>query len=188
MFVPIEDARGSALVAVRASGVDPLSLTHPVAELIRREVPEATVSFRSLEQQVGDSVAQERIVATIASVFGMLALLLAGLGLYGVAAYSVNRRRAEIGIRAALGASPARVVRLVLMHLGWMVGAGLAGGAALSVWAGKFVTSLLYGLEPGDPVTLAGAAAVISVVTLLAGWLPARRAARIDPTVVLREG
>ena len=188
MFVPIEDARGSALVAVRASGVDPLSLTHPVAELIRREVPEATVSFRSLEQQVGASVAQERIVATIASVFGMLALLLAGLGLYGVAAYSVNRRRAEIGIRVALGASPARVVRLVLMHLGWMVGAGLAVGAALSVWAGKFVTSLLYGLEPGDPVTLAGAAAVISVVTLLAGWLPARRAARIDPTVVLREG
>ena len=148
----------------------------------------ASVTFRSLEQQVNESLSQERLVAGIAAVFGGLALLLAGLGLYGVAAYSVSRRRAEIGIRMALGATPGGIVRLVLVRIGWMVGIGLACGVAMSVWAGKFVDSMLYGLQPHDTATLVTAAMTLAIVALLAGGLPARRASRIDPTIVLREG
>ena len=103
-------------------------------------------------------------MARLSMFFGGLALLLAALGLYGVTSYAVNRRRTEIGIRMALGANPSGVVFLVLR-----------------------VTTLLYGLQPRDPMTFIGAAAVLMAIGLLAGWIPARRAARIDPTVVLRQ-
>lgn len=120
--------------------------------------------------------------------FGVLALLLAGLGLYGVTAYAVARRRTEIGIRMALGALPASVVRLVLARVAQLVGAGVIVGAGASVWASTFIASLLYGVAPRDPATLVGAAATLAAVAALAGWLPAYRASRIDPAEVLREG
>jgi len=133
------------------------------------------------------SLAQERLVAILSGFFGGLALLLAGLGLYGVTAYAVSRRRTEIGIRMALGAAPARVVRLVLSRVWILVGVGVLVGAGVSVWASKFVATLLFGLEPRDPVTLVGAAIVLATVGALAGWLPAYRASRIDPAEVLRD-
>jgi putative ABC transport system permease protein len=187
LFLPFGKDTGGSMVAVKTAGVEPLSLSRAVAEAIRREAPEARISFRSLEQQVGASVRQERVVATLAAIFGGLALLLAGLGLYGVASYAVSCQRAEIGIRMALGATPSGVVRLVLRRLVWMVAGGVAIGTALSLWAAAFVGSLLYGLQPRDPVTFAGAAVLLVAIALAAGWLPARRASRIDPTVVLRE-
>ncbi len=119
--------------------------------------------------------------------FGGLALLLAGLGLYGITAYAVSRRRAEIGIRLALGAEPRRVVRLVLARVAILVGAGVVAGVAASIWLSRFVAALVYGLDPRDPTTLAGAVAVLAVVGATAGWLPARRASRIDPARVLRD-
>ena len=188
MYLPVGESFGTALLSIRTANVDPWSVRRAVAAVVGRAAPDASTSFRTLEQQVSASIAQERLVAIVASAFSVLALILAGLGLYGIAAYSVNRRRAEIGIRMALGASPAGVVRMVLKRLGWMVALGLAAGGSLSLWAGRFIGSLLYGLQPRDPVTLLSAAAVLAVVALAAGWLPARRAARIDPTVVLREG
>ena len=117
-----------------------------------------------------------------------VALLLAALGLYGVTAYAVSCRRTEIGIRMALGAAPAGVTRLVLIRVAWLVGCGVVAGTAISWWASRFVSRLLYGLEPHDPTTFAAAALLLALIGLIAGWLPARRAARIDPTVVLREG
>ena len=99
----------------------------------------------------------------------------------------MSRRRTEIAIRMALGASPSGVVRMMLSRLGWMIAAGVAMGTMISVWAGKFIGSLLYGLESRDPLTLIAAAAVLSAVALVAGWLPARRAARVDPSTVLHE-
>jgi ABC-type antimicrobial peptide transport system permease subunit len=113
--------------------------------------------------------------------------LLAGLGLYGVTSYAVSRRRAEIGIRMALGAAPGRVVRLVLARVTMLVAIGVVVGAGASLWASRFVAMLLYGLEPRDPLTLVGAAVVLATVGAAAGGLPAYRATRIDPAVVLRD-
>jgi putative ABC transport system permease protein len=115
-------------------------------------------------------------------------LLLAALGLYGVTAYAVSLRRMEIGIRLALGAAPHRVAGWVLTRVSWQIGAGIAIGAVISLWASTLVSGLIYGLQPRDPTTFMTAAALLVAVGVLAGWLPARRASRIDPAVVLREG
>jgi putative ABC transport system permease protein len=119
--------------------------------------------------------------------FGGLALLLAGLGLYGVTAYAVARRRAEIAVRMALGAAPAGIVRLVLARVSVLVGLGVTLGAGVSLATSTFVASLLYGVEPRDWITLVSAAATLVAVGVVASWLPAYRAARIDPAAVLRE-
>jgi ABC-type antimicrobial peptide transport system permease subunit len=107
--------------------------------------------------------------------------------LYGVTAYAVNRRRMEIGIRMAIGAAPATVVRLVLARVVILVGAGVLIGAGTSVWASNLVAALLFGVEPRDPVTVIGAALLLASVAAVAGWVPAWRASRIDPAEVLRE-
>jgi ABC-type antimicrobial peptide transport system permease subunit len=135
---------------------------------------------------VNASLTQERLVAMLAGFFGGLALLLAGLGLYGVTSYAVSRRRTEIGIRMALGAAPGGVVRLILTRVTLLVGAGIVAGCGVSLWAAQFVSTLLYGLQPRDPKTMIAAAAALAAVGALAGWLPAYRASRIDPAEVLR--
>jgi ABC-type antimicrobial peptide transport system permease subunit len=145
------------------------------------------VTARPLAEQLDASLSQERIVAMLSGFFGALALLLAGLGLYGVTSYAVARRRTELGIRIALGAQPSAVVRLVLWRVARLVGAGVLTGAAISLWASPFVASLLFGLQPRDPATLAGSAAALAAVAALAGWAPACRASRIDPAEVLRQ-
>ena len=126
-------------------------------------------------------------MAALAGFFGGLALLLAGLGLYGVTSYAVNRRRTEIGIRMALGAAPGGVVRLVMSRVFVLLTCGVLIGGAVSLWASRFVARLLYGLEPRDSATFLAAALVLIGVGALAAWLPAWRASRIDPAVVLRE-
>ena len=145
------------------------------------------MTFFTLSSHVDASLIQERLLATLSTFFGGLALLLASLGLYGVTSYSVSRRRAEIGIRMALGADAAGVVRLVLSRVTLLVGIGVFVGAGTSMWAAKFVATLLYGLEPRDPITLVGATLVLGIVGAAAGWLPAYRASRIDPAEVLRD-
>ena len=145
------------------------------------------LGFVTLEEQVQGSLTQERLVATLAGFFGGLGLLLAAVGLYGVTAQAVTARRAEIGIRMALGATVDGVVRLVLARTARLVAVGIVAGAALSIWAAKFVASLLYGLTPRDPVTFAGAALLLASVAALAAWLSARRVARFDPADVLRQ-
>ena len=165
-----------------------MNLVRGVADALNQTDPKAVFSFRSLSDQVAGTLTQERLVANLSTFFGALALLLAALGLYGVTSYAVNRRRAEIGIRMALGANGSDVVRLVLGRVALLVAIGIATGAAMSLWASRFVEALLYGLEPRDPSTFIAAALVLAGVGLLAGGLPAWRATRIDPTTVLREG
>lgn len=126
-------------------------------------------------------------VALLSGFFGALALLMAALGLYGVTAYSVSQRRTEIGIRMALGAAPSSIMRLVLLRVSLLVGAGVLVGAGFSVWASKFVASLLYNIEPRDRATLIGAAVTLALVGAFAGSFPAWRASQLDPASVLRD-
>ena len=149
--------------------------------------PNLTFTFRPLQDRVNASLTQERLIALLAGFFGVLALLLAGLGLYGVTSYAVTRRRAEIGIRMALGAEPAGVLRLVLVRVFILVALGVLIGTAVSVLSLQFIASLLYDLHPRDRITLVSAAVTLMAVCAIAGWLPAHRAARIDPTQVLRD-
>jgi ABC-type antimicrobial peptide transport system permease subunit len=136
--------------------------------------------------QVSSTLNQDRVLAMLSGFFGGLALLLAAIGVYGVAADAVTRRRTEIGIRMALGAQAADVMRVTFSQIAILVGVGIATGALLSAWASPFAASLLYGLEPRDPATFAGAALTITLVAGLAGWLPAYRASRVDPAHALR--
>jgi ABC-type antimicrobial peptide transport system permease subunit len=112
---------------------------------------------------------------------------LSAIGLYGVTAYAVNRRRIEIGIRMAVGASPGRVVGLVMARIALLLAIGVSVGIGFSMWAAKLVAALLYGVDPGDPVALIGAILVLSLVAALTGVVPAWRASRIDPAAVLKE-
>ena len=191
LYIPVpqqHEPPSSMAVSVRAGGGAPALLTKSLASALTGVNKDLAITFRRLSEQVDASLLQERIVAMLAGFFGALALLLAGLGLYGVTSYAVNRRRSEIGIRMALGASPGGVIRMVLRRVAWLVGAGVIVGAGLSVWASRFVATLLYGLQPRDPATLVLAALVLSSIGAMAGWIPARRAARIDPARVLRDG
>lgn len=194
MYVPLaQQPAGSgsfpfATLSVRAASGPPLLLARAVGDAIARVDPDIATTFTSLKQQVDAALVQERIVAMLSGWFGILALLLSALGLYGVTADAVNRRRTELAIRMAIGAAPARVVRLVLARLTVLLGFGVLIGTAASIWASRFIATLLYGLEPGDPATLIFAAAALAAVGVLAGSLPAYRASRVDPAEVLREG
>jgi putative ABC transport system permease protein len=190
MYLPIRQWDGPpsfATIAVRAAAGPSSSIVTGVAAAIAKEDPTAVLSFRSLDEQVDAALTQERLVAALAGFFGILGLVLSAVGLYGLTAYAVASRRAEIGIRIALGASTDGVVRLMLKRVAWLVGFGVVLGAALSAWASTFVRTLLYGLEPRDPLTFVGAALLLAGVAAIAAWLPARRAARIDPMSVLRD-
>jgi putative ABC transport system permease protein len=191
MYVPIPQQAEPppfVSVSVRAAGGNPALLTKSVAAALTGVHRDVAITFRPLAEQVDSALIQERIVALLSGFFGALALLLAGLGLYGVTSYAVTRRRTEIGIRMALGAAPGGVVRMVLGRVGVLVGLGVVAGTGISLWASTFVETLLYGLTPRDPVTLVAAAVVLATIGAIAGWLPARRAARIDPARVLRDG
>ena len=146
-----------------------------------------TLQFRTLSVQLDESLGRERLLATLSGFFGALALALAVIGLYGVMSYNVARRRSEIGIRMALGAEQARVLRMVLGEVGILVVAGLALGLAVAVSSMRLIASFLYRLEPNDPTTLVTACVVLAVSAVVAGLLPARRAANLDPMAALRE-
>jgi putative ABC transport system permease protein len=177
----------SIRLSVRSTHGEPMLLAKSIATAISAVNPNLTVTFQPLAEQVDASLTQERLVAMLSGFFGMLALLLAGLGLYGVTSYAVSRRREEIGIRMALGAAPANVVRLVMSRVAMLITIGVLAGTTLSLWASRYVAPLLYGLQPQDPMTLVAAIAVLTTVAAFAAGLPAWRASRIDPAVVLRE-
>ena len=155
-----------------------------VASVDRNNVPVFRV--KTLRTQSEDALLRERLLATVSSFFGALALALACLGLYGLLAYAVSRRTAEIGIRMALGARRSAIVWLVMREAMWLVAAGAAAGVPLAIWLAQCAKSVLFGVKGGDPLTLAGAAATLVAVAALASCLPARRAARTDPMTALR--
>ena len=174
------------MVRLRTGGL--ASIARPATEAILGVNSNLTTSIRPFSDIVSAALSQERLVARLSGFFGVLALILAALGLYGVTSYSVNRRHTELGIRMALGTTPGAVVRLVVRRVSVLVGLGLLLGTLASVWATRFTSALLFGLSPRDLPTIVSAALLLSAVAAFSAWLPARRAARIDPAQVLRDG
>jgi len=144
------------------------------------------INVRTLEEQVARSFDQQRAVASLAGLFGLVALALAAIGLYGVTAYTVARRRSEIGVRMALGADRRNVIGLVLRGAFTRVGAGLVLGVPLAVGAGYLLSAQLYGVAFWDPVALSVAAAALAFAAFVASLVPASRAAGLAPMIALR--
>jgi len=145
-----------------------------------------SLEFNTLARQVDDSLVQERVLATLSSFFGGLALLLAMVGLYGAISYMVTQRHTEFGVRMALGAAQASILRLVLRDVVVIIVAGVMVGAGISVLSVQLLQKFLFGLPAHDTLTLAVAIGVLSFVAFIAGYLPARRATKVDPMVALR--
>jgi ABC-type antimicrobial peptide transport system permease subunit len=190
MYVPLaqrEQMFPEGSLTVAAAPGERAVVQRELAAALRRVDPDISFTFRTFDELVAATIVQDRLVALVSGFFGALALLLAGIGLYGVMSHTVTRRRSEIGIRMALGADAGAILRLVLRRVGVLVLAGVAAGLTLSLWASQFVETMLFQLDARDPATFAAAAFVLIVVGAVAAWLPARRAARLDPAVVLKD-
>ena len=165
------------------------SATEPILDLVRRKAraiePALPIRFDTLTHRIQESLVPERLLALISGFLGLMAVVLACCGLYGVMAYTIVRRTREIGVRMALGASRPAVLWMVLKETIWLAGAGVAAGAVASLALGRFAATYLYGLTPSDPVAVVGAAVSMMGISLLAGYLPARRAATIEPVAAL---
>jgi ABC-type antimicrobial peptide transport system permease subunit len=140
----------------------------------------------TMDQQIDDSLSTERMIALLAASFGVLATLLAAVGLYGVLAYATVQRTREIGIRIALGASRGAVARMVLTEVARLAGISIAVALPLALILGRLIKSQLFGISSADPLTLVATTLVTGLAALLAAWIPTRRATRVDPMVALR--
>ena len=155
-----------------------------VVQGIDRDLP--LMDVRTQRQQIDATIVQERVFASLTAAFGILALALACVGIYGIMAYAVSQRTNEIGIRLALGARRRQVRGMVLKEAGWLAAVGVVVGVAVALLLGQLMKSMLYGLQPSDPASLVGAAVLLLGVALLAGWVPAMRASRVEPMEALR--
>jgi putative ABC transport system permease protein len=181
-----EKPRPFMQTVVRSSAPLPSVIAEVVAA-VREVDTSATVQFKTVSSQVRSSLLRERLMATLSGFFGGLAALIATIGLYGVMSYTVVRRKHEIGIRMALGADRQQVVRMIVREAAMLLAAGLVAGVVMSIAAAKFAEALLFGLRPQDPVTLMSAVAMLATVALAASYLPALRAARLEPTIALHD-
>jgi ABC-type antimicrobial peptide transport system permease subunit len=143
-------------------------------------------NVRTIGEQIDRSMSSERTFAMLSSTFGVLALLLSAVGLYGLMANAVSRRTRELGIRLALGAEPRRIVRLVLGEAGLLVALGGVSGLVGALFTGRAIRGLLFGVQPGDWQSVAAGVAVLVIVAGISAWIPARRASRLDPLIALR--
>jgi predicted permease len=188
-FLPAaQDPEPGANTQLLVRGAAPMAdVAGAVRQAMAEIAPQATLDYRPLDQQIGETLVRERLLAALSGFFGLLAVLLAGIGLYGVIAYSVARRTHEIGIRMALGADRRRITLMFLGEAMRLLIIGLAAGTVMALLATRAARSLLYGLAPHDPATLVLACLLMAAITLVASVLPARRAAALDPMVALRE-
>jgi predicted permease len=182
-----QEPQPSSVRIALASSTDMTSTAAAITGALAEINPAIAIQYHSVREQLAQSLTRERLMATLSGFFGGLAVLIATVGLYGVMSYMVARRRIEIGLRLALGADSGSVLRMIVREAGVLLAAGLIIGGVLSVLAARTAATFLYGLTPGDPGTLAAAMAALASATLLASWIPARRASRLPPTVALRE-
>jgi putative ABC transport system permease protein len=189
VYVPLKQNYSDAMVLYARTKGDPRQLLAPV----QREVHAAGPQVSATDARTGRTIIDQALFAAkmgvgLLSVFGLLALGLASVGLYGIMAYSVNRRTREIGLRMALGAEQKSVLLLILREGMSLVLAGVTIGLVAALVLARMLSSMLYGVSASDPISVAGAACVLSVVALVACYLPARSASRLDPLMALREG
>jgi predicted permease len=185
-FFPATQAQIQGTNFVVRTYLDPHSLQRPVETAVLAVNNRIGLRFTTLEQQVDNSISRERLLATLSGFFGALALLLAMIGLYGVLSYIVSQRRQEIGIRMALGAAAGSIVRLVLGEVAALLAIGVMAGLTVAAFAGRVVEKLLFGIHARDAWTMALSATALVAVALVAAYIPARRASRVDPLVALR--
>jgi putative ABC transport system permease protein len=184
---PARYANNSMTFIVRTAG-DPLSVLPEIRQVVRRADPTLPLyGIRTMEDVVVETVGDRRFATSLFSAFGSVALTLAAVGIFGVLAYVVEQRTREIGIRMAMGADAAKVVKLVALEGAKLVVLGLGAGFAIALASSRLLSDLLYEVEPTDPVTLAVVVVVTLIAAVLAAALPARRAARLQPMIALRE-
>ena len=188
VYVPIEQSPSTYVSMVVRSAIEPATLSRAITEAVHELNRNQVVSdVRTLEEMKSTSVASTRLRTTLLAVFATLALLLSAIGIYGVISYTVAQRTHELGVRAALGASAKALIGMVVRNGMALTLVGLVLGIAGALGLTQLLGTLLFGVSPRDPVTLAGSAAILAAVALLACYVPARRAARMDPLVALRE-
>jgi putative ABC transport system permease protein len=187
-YFPAQQAEspGSTVLVLIRTALTQSSLTPAVKRAVEETDPAISFHVTSFKMQIRESLLQERLMATLTGFFGALAAVLASIGLYGVLSFTVARRTNEIGIRLALGASRENVLRMVLKESLWLVLAGIALGLPATLAAAQATRTMLYGLDPADPLTVSLAVLLLGTVALLASYLPARRAMKVDPMVALR--
>lgn len=174
-------------LVLRTTLANPLTLQPAMMQAVRQGDPDLPLSqVRTFEEAVSRSLWQQRLPGQIVGLFAVLALALAAVGLYGVVAYSITRRTRELGVRLTLGATRGQVVRMVLRQAATLGVLGVVIGVAASLWLTRFLRELLYGVRPGDPLTMLTVSVLLMGVALVAGWFPARRAARVDPAIAMR--
>jgi predicted permease len=187
VFMPLGQSAGSDASFYVRSALPPAGLITAVRATVTRVAPDVPITdLNTMREQARDSLATERYVAAASTAFAVLATALAGLGLYGVLAYTVAQRSREIGLRFALGAPAGRIRGMLLRQMAGMTLTGIVLGVAAAWLLGRTARSLLFGVEAADPIALIGAALVLAAVTFGAAYFPSRRAARVDPIVVLR--
>ncbi|HEX5411321.1 MAG TPA: ABC transporter permease [Terriglobia bacterium] len=187
IYLPLRQNFSGTMVLNVNTHRDPAMIFDAVQQDLRQLDPQLPpYDFRTGRKIIDQALSTAKMGVGLLGVFGLLALGLASVGLYGVMAYSVNQRRHEIGVRMALGASSASILRHVLLQGVTLVGAGIALGLAASFVLNRGLTALLYGVSPADPLSVAGASLVLAIVAGLACYIPARRASRVDPMVALR--
>ena len=186
LYFPFERQNGNGVTLFIRTERDPLLALPAIRSAVRQVEPNAVLfETRTMSAIAEASAAVSRLAMRLLAGFAVIALLLAAVGIYGVLSYSVRRRTRELGTRLALGASRADIVRLVMRQAGVIAGIGLVIGIATGLAAARALSSLLYGVPPWDPVALAGAGLVLTMTALAASYLPARRAARVDPATTL---
>jgi predicted permease len=186
-YFPIAQSEAPAAFLIARTPGDPANLRAAIEEAVRGvDANQPVHDFRAMEVRIRSSLGAQRFAVTLLGVFAGIALLLAAVGLYALISFSVAQRTRELGIRIALGAVPSNVLRLVIAQGMGMVGIGLAIGLVAALTLNYLMSSLLYGVHAGDPVTYLGVAAGLGVVALLACYIPARRAMRVDPIIALR--
>jgi putative ABC transport system permease protein len=187
-FSEAQDDDPDAYASLMVRSERPLQdVTTAIKQVMQETNPAIAIEFTVLDSKIREGLLTERLMAMLSSFFGLLAAVLATVGLYGVISYMVVRRTNEIGIRMALGADKRRILSMIMGEAGVLLAIGIVVGAVLALIGGRAAESLLYGLKPHDPATLAAAVLLLGSVAVLASFMPARRAAGLDPMVALRD-